>query len=419
MSDALHRKLKRLGVVKGAQELQKPPEVRVPSVPSETRPLPGQEMQMEYGTFWLDKRVYTPGYQHGNYALSQLEAVEDNYLPVFGVPSLGASPAFIDTETTGLVGGAGTIAFLIGIGVWEKSSFVLHLVFIRNPDEEAAALQYVADVLESCSGLVTFNGRSFDLPIMQTRFIINRLIPNWLDYPHLDLLAVARRLWRDHLPSRRLGEIEEKVLGISRTEEDLPSYLIPFFYRQYLETGQTAEMRRVMYHNEIDILSLVTLLLHVTRMVSQPEEMNLAPAEWAGVGDVFFKSGAEHEALGAWEQALGSLPGALPASCTSRLCSNMGLYYKRRVRWDKAIALWDTWVENVPHAVKPLVEKAKYYEWTARNAEQALRMTENAISRVEQHFEGLSQEKRLKALLHRKNRLTLKLKFTVEGEDTG
>ena len=199
---------------------------------------------MEYGTFWLDKRVYKPGFQHGTYTLSQLIAAEDDCLPIFGVPSLGASPAFIDTETTGLVGGAGTIAFLIGIGVWEKSSFVLHLVFIRNPDEEAAALQYVADVLESCSGLVTFNGRAFDLPIMQTRFIINRLIPNWLDTPHLDLLAVARRLWRDHLPSRRLGEIEEKILGITRTEEDLPSYLIPFFYRQYLENGETAEKHR-------------------------------------------------------------------------------------------------------------------------------------------------------------------------------
>jgi uncharacterized protein YprB with RNaseH-like and TPR domain len=414
MSNDLQRKLRRLGVVKGAEGLEKSVKLPQPDLPDALLSLPGKEVRTAYGSFWLDQRIYTQEHEHGLYTLGTLQSIVQNDMSVFGVNSLGSTPAFIDTETTGLAGGAGTIAFLIGIGVWEQPAFTLHLVFVRNPDEEEPALRYVAEVLNKCTGLVTFNGRTFDLPIIESRFILNRLIPEWYDKPHLDLLAVARQLWRDHLPSRRLGELEEKILGIVRTDEDIPSYLIPYYYRQYLETGQTAEMRQVMYHNEVDILSLVTLLVHVINMVSAPEEMELAATEWAGLGNVLFTAGSKKEAITAWEKALSHLPDNLPADTASRLCNKVGLYYKRRISWDKALQIWDTWVENVPDAVNPLVEKAKYYEWTASSVEQALTMTESAIHRVLEHYEETAGERLMQDLLHRKERLLLKLKTNSE-----
>jgi hypothetical protein len=411
MSESFERKLRKLGVVKGVEGLERPP-----LIPKKTGPepqdtlLPGREVETEYGTFWLDKRVFEPDFQHGTYQLSRLNFVREDQLGLFGVSHLGLTPAFVDTETTGLAGGAGTLAFLVGIGIWEGNALTIHLVFMRNPDEEEAALRYVAEVLDPCTGLVTFNGRAFDLPLLQTRFILNRLDPSWMDLPHLDLLPVARRLWRDYLPSRRLGEIEASILGIQRTEEDLPSYLIPYFYRQYLETGDTTEMRRVMYHNVIDVLSLVSLLIHVSDMVSQPEAMNLAAAEWAGVGSVFYQAGFTQRALDAWECALSSShAGDLPESCTSRLYKEIGVYYKRRIQWDRALHVWDMWHQTVPHEVEPLIEQAKYYEWTAGDHTRALQITELAIKRVENHYEELEGLRVLEDLLHRRKRLTLKL----------
>ena len=311
MTDDLQRKLRKLGVVKGTQGLEKPPAFQ-PAHQTQMTPLPGREITSEYGSFWLDKRVYNPDFIHGTYKFSRMSGLREDSLALLGVPDLGSHPAFVDTETTGLAGGSGTIAFLIGIGVWEDDAFVLHLIFIRNPEEEEAALRYAAEVLRSCTGLVTYNGRTFDLPLLQTRFILNRLRPEWMDSPHLDLLTVARRLWRDHLPSRRLGEIEQNILGITRTDEDLPSFLIPYYYRQYLETGDTTEMRRILYHNVIDILSLVSLLIHVVGMVEEPESMTLAAAEWAGVGTLFFQAGSDQQALNAWNRALAQEDGVTP-----------------------------------------------------------------------------------------------------------
>ncbi|MDF1515686.1 MAG: ribonuclease H-like domain-containing protein [Anaerolineae bacterium] len=417
MTDDLQKKLRRLGVVKGADAITKPPPKTV-APPGQKSPgsLPGKVVQTEYGVFWLDKREYPSDAYHGNHSFSLMTGVLQQDLSVFGVYGLGPHPAFVDTETTGLAGGAGTIAFLIGIGVWDSQGLVIHLVFVRNPDEELPALHYVADILATCTGLVTYNGRAFDLPLLQTRFIMNRMAPNWLDLPHLDLLLVARRLWQDHLPSRRLGDVEQHILGITRTDEDLPSYLIPYFYRQYLETGDTAEMRKVIYHNVIDVLTLVSLLIHTTIMVSQPEQMNLAATEWAGVGTVYDKAGSTQKALAAWERALALTDSFLPHNCLARLCGSMGSYYKRRVSWEKALAIWDLWVEQVPDAVNPLVEKAKFYEWTAGNSEQALRETEIALSRVERFYEGYQQERLLDALNHRKHRLELKLQHVNADE---
>lgn len=368
--------------------------------------LPGAEVERDSGVFWLSLQRYDAQIVHGRYHLAGLADVPDSALALLGVPDLGPRPAFLDTETTGLAGGAGTLAFLVGAGVWTGQSFDLHLIFMRDPGEEPAALDYLTEVLADATGLVTFNGRGFDVPILETRYVLNRLPPTPLALPHLDLLTTARQLWRDHLPSRRLGELETQILEVARTEQDLDSGLIPYLYREYLETGDPREMARVFYHNEIDVLSLASLLVHVSHMVDRPAEMELAPAEWVGVGRVYDRAGCETEAVAAWQSALS---GELEETCAARVWGELGVRHKRREEWCEALAVWDAWMAAQPVAIDPLVEKAKYYEWVTRDLAEAMACTQAAIERAGRLPNGMARFKVLAELDHRRQRLAERL----------
>jgi hypothetical protein len=409
MDDKLRQQLQRLGVVKGLKGLQPaPPPPTAEPARSASTALPGDEVITEHGSIWVEKRVYPSFHPHGRYTLGEMQCLPVEALPLFGVPDLGARPAFLDTETTGLSGGAGTLVFLTGIGVWDDDALTLHLVFLRSPDEELAAMHYIEDVLAGATGIVSFNGAGFDLPLLETRFILNRMAPNWRVLPHLDLLTVARQLWRDHLESRRLGVLETEILRVQRAEVDIESSLIPWLYRQYLDTGNTDDMVRVFYHNRIDVLSLVSLLVHVARMVASPEQMALAPGEWAGVGRVLDRAGREAEAFTAWQRALTDVDN-LDEACAARLWAEMALRHKRREAWTEALILWDAWIESQPLTVDPLVERAKYYEWTIGDLHAALAETDIALQRAERHPKGLRRTQLLAELRHRKERLERKL----------
>jgi len=426
MDETLLRRLRKLGVVQGLGGLKPSPVDE--RIGPETRPtqgepgassgaLPGGVVQTPHGPFWLLRRSYPADVVHGRHVFRELNGVDETALALLQVPDLGLRPAFLDTETTGLAGGAGTLAFLVGAGVWQGDELVLHLIFMRTPEEEFAALNYLSEVLDAATGLVTFNGRGFDVPILESRYILNRLPPTPLALPHLDLLTVARRLWRDHLPSRRLGVLETEILGIKRTEQDLDSGLIPYLYREYLETRDPTEMRRVFYHNEIDVLSLATLMAHVAEMVTAPEALSLAPGEWVGVGRILDQAGREGEALAAWRRALDD-PAPLDEACAARTWAEMGLRHKRRGDWDRALAIWDAWMTADPAAIEPLEEKAKYFEWTARRLDVALACTEAALHRVAGWPAGARRRDTQAALEHRARRLRRRLaRLDEDGEE--
>jgi hypothetical protein len=316
----------------------------------------------------------------------------------------------LDTETTGLARGAGTLAFLIGVGVWEGETLTLHLVFLQDPAQEAGALRYVADVLDKATGLVTFNGRGFDVPILESRFILNRLPPRWSALPHLDLLSTARSLWRDHLASRRLIVLEEEILGITRDEEDVPSWMIPALYRQYLLDGDPSAMARVFYHNRVDVLTLVTLLVHVAGLVEAPESFAPAVGEWVGLGRIYQKAGHQARALAAWERAVGGDDGELEPDTATRVWREIGLHYKRGEDWPRALEVWQTWAAQLPWDIEPFVERAKYYEWKLQDYATALAETERALQRARAYPKGRRRLHCLAALQHRRERLLRKIR---------
>ncbi len=414
MQDKFRRKLERMGVTKGLKSLQSPSASPVKEdiafKPAVDDPLPGRIAQTAHGPVWVDCRKYGQDYTHGRYALGDIgQALSVKTLTLLGEGALGPHPAFLDTETTGLAGGAGTLVFLTGVGLWDTGTFTLYQVFLRDPAEESAALRYLTEVLAQATGLVTFNGRGFDVPMLRSRCILNRILPHWVDLPHLDLLMVARQLWRDHLPSRRLGVLEQEILGVIRTGTDVPSWMIPELYVHYLKSGETGEMARIFYHNLVDVLSLVTLLAHMARVVVKPQEMSLAAGEWVGVGRVYDRAEQEAEALAAWELALSGDTGALDPACAVRLWRELSTRYKRYAMWNKAIAVWDAWSAATPLDVEPLVERAKYYEWQIKDVSAALDQTHSALDLAAQYPRGYKRDELIEALKHRQARLERKI----------
>lgn len=416
MDDALEQRLRRLGVVRGLGNLTprggEDPDLQGSRLSHDVSlsMLPGREVQIDRGKFWSFERRYDPGHLHGRYCLGELACVSESVLATLSVPDLGPHPAFLDTETTGLAGGTGTLPFLIGVGVWEGDGLQLYLIFMRTPEEEVGALTYLERVLQQATGLVTFNGTGFDVPILRTRYILNRMAPSVLMLPHLDLLRVARQLWREHLPSRRLSELERRILRVERAESDIPSALIPFLYRQYLESGDPSQMARIFYHNEIDVLSMVSLLVHIARMVNAPDSVELAPTEWVGLGRVYTHAGDEVAALAAWQKAVSCQPEALDLTWAVRVWDELGRRYKRAGAWERAMSIWRTWTEAAPGAIEPLVEQAKFYEWRVGDLEAALNATDQALGRVAGWPRGMRRLRALAELEHRRGRLQRKLR---------
>lgn len=176
--------------------------------------------------------------------------------------------AYLDIETTGLAGGTGTIAFLVGVGRIEGDAFVVRQYFIRDFPDEPAALEALAFDLGD-SPLVTFNGRSFDWPLLATRFRIHRIPVAERD--HVDLLPVARRLWAGSLASHALSHLERHVLGVLRTE-DLPGALVPAAYFAWLREARSAGVALAFRHNEVDVVSMAALGAVASRLIDAPDD---------------------------------------------------------------------------------------------------------------------------------------------------
>jgi uncharacterized protein YprB with RNaseH-like and TPR domain len=173
---------------------------------------------------------------------------------------------FLDTETTGLAGGTGTCAFLIGLGTVEGTGFAVRQFFLRDYVEEKAALEALAAALAGCEGLVTFNGKAFDVPLLETRYTLSRLPSPFSRLLHLDMLHPARKLWKLRLESCKLTHLERHVLGIER-EGDVPGSDIPGIYFDYLRTGDARGLQPVFYHNALDIITLAALAVEMADFI--------------------------------------------------------------------------------------------------------------------------------------------------------
>ncbi|WP_051620970.1 ribonuclease H-like domain-containing protein [Paenibacillus sp. UNC451MF] len=348
----------------------------------------------EWGSFVLRRRVYESSFFHGCYALGELVGQSDPLMSILLKGDVDATESclphdrllYLDTETTGLGIGAGNVPFMIGIGFYEGDLFVVEQMFIRNPAEELAMLYHLQEKLEKYPYLVSYNGKTFDWPIIKNRYILNRM-PSEPDISgHLDFLYPSRSLWKHTLPSCRLGKVEEERLLVTR-HEDVPGSLAPALYFQYLAENDVSVVKGVFIHNELDILSLAGLSVHFSRVIQ-------GKIDWTGMGL------EEQYRLGLWFHKIGLE--SRGEKILDHLCERLfetdnegaqdeyllplAQVYKQQHRYTTACRLWSAYVERKGHrstaSLEPYIELAIHYEHREKQLPKALMYAEQALNKA-------------------------------------
>lgn len=295
-------------------------------------------------------------------------------------PSDCSGLLFVDLETTGLAGGTGTFPFLCGVGYFEGRSFVVEQLFMEDYPYEVFMLRHLAEKLKGAISLVTFNGKTFDIPLLATRFIYNRLRVN-LKLPHIDLLHPARRIWKGTLTDCRLESIEREYFGLQR-ERDVESSLIPMIYFNFVRGRNKESMLPVFDHNVQDIATLGALLLIFSRMLANPEgELLHKPLELWGLGGLCLKMGWMEKSLLCMQRALTL---ADDPDLTPLLLIHTARLYRKLGRMKDALRTWEHLMATSPrHRLTGAIELAKYYEHQARNPNRAREVILKALKGVE------------------------------------
>lgn len=404
---SLSDRLKSLGVQVGAQNL-------APTRPALATRLeqvvPGRVHQTLTGETYLVEKTYPARYQYGRMGLLY-EGILDPLLQWSSSPvRLSEHPgafAFLDIETTGLMGGTGTYAFLVGVGRFHDDSFLMTQFFMRDPSEEKSQLLALEEFLAPCEILVTYNGKTFDAPVLNTRYLSQGWKSPLVTLAHLDLLHVARRFWRDQLPSRTLGNIETMILSARRSQADVPGWIIPQLYFDYLRSGDATSLHSVFYHNEMDVLAMAALLNHFSQILEKPDKASGETShQLAAMGRLY-------EDLGNLEDAVKTYQACLACELIDKqywdTLQRLSYIKKRLGDFEVAIALWTEAAHN--DQLYAHVELAKYYEHRQRDYQQALSWTRRALEVLSQPATPRHLQMEWTAgLEHRQTRLEYKIR---------
>ena len=338
-------------------------------------PAAGREVVTPGGRHWEMERTWPSHYRHGVSDVGALIELPADILSELlsagsGAEQINSPPerwAFLDTETTGLAGGSGTLAFLVGIGSITPAGFGLKQYFLRQPAEEPSLLSALTADLANYDVLVTYNGKAFDVPLLETRFLMNRQKAPFARLQHVDLLYGARRLWRLKLESCRLQDLERRILGHERVG-DVGGGFIPNLYFDYLRRSDPGLLEPVFFHNAIDILSLACLTAVVPQAFREPARLT---------------HGAELAGLARWlcnEDRLAlarPMSDALVWETLWRLADSERKLHRQAA----AVAAWSE-LANVrnPFQGRALERLAMHYERTGKNPAMALECTHAAMA---------------------------------------
>ena len=343
--------------------------------------LSGQEVETPFGKHFETERLYERHRRHGSMDISTLAELPPDLLDAISEGAIPVSHperwAFLDTETTGLAGGSGTYAFLIGVGRITPEGFRVRQFFMRDYGEEASLLAALTDHLAGFDILITYNGKTYDQPLLETRFRMVRARPPFARMQHLDLLFGARRLWKLRFESCRLVELENQILGVER-EGDLPGEMIPYVYFEYLRRREAFRLVPIFHHNAMDIVTLACLTGIVPLAFRSPEDAPLAHgAEMVGLGRWLIKAERCEDGLALFRRAIAK---TLPDDLLFRTLWDIAGLEKKLGREPAALAVYtDLAASRNPHRVAALEELAKYYEHRERNYAMALEFTESAL----------------------------------------
>lgn len=282
---------------------------------------------------------------------------------------------FLDTETTGLAGGTGTYAFLIGLAWWDAGGLQVEQFLMRDFTEEYSLLQELAERLKERPVLVTFNGKSFDWPLLENRFTMTRSIAAPKLAAHLDLLHPARALWKLRLGSVRLAELERHVLDAPRLgwhrEHDIESALIPQHYFDYLRGGPAQPIVGIVRHNQMDLRGLAALFSKINAMLSESAGVldECESLDLFGLSRFLQRRGDAHRAHTTCAQALAI---GLPADVRPKAQRELALMAKRRGKHEQAAEIWEEMVADSQDKVHACEQLAIYYERRVKDPRRAM-----------------------------------------------
>ena len=365
----------------------------------------GKFISTPFGPSFVRENYFPQDYRYGEVELFQIfqssariisNLARDDKLKEIDINKT----VFLDTETTGLAGGAGTYIFLIGVGYFEEDQFCVRQYFMRDYNEERALLAAVNDLLSNFKVVVSYNGKTFDLPLMESRYIMSGMKMNLEVLGHFDLLYPARRLWKRRLESCSLSTVEREILKVNRFD-DVPGYLIPEIYFKYLKTKDARALKQVFEHNLQDILSLVALVSKMCFLVEDPLENTEYGIDLFSVGKIFDEEKEYEQSTQYYTEALKC---NLSKEEVLEILKLSSFAYKRLGEWEEAEKIWKEIIERTRGVIYyPYEELAKYYEHHLRDYQKAKVVVEEALNMVENIF---MREK----LQYRLNRIKCKKK---------
>jgi uncharacterized protein YprB with RNaseH-like and TPR domain len=347
----------------------------------------GEVVQNDLGQHFQTERVFASRKSHGSADIGALAELPQDLLEPLSEGYRRSVPscrwAFLDTETTGLAGGPDTYAFLIGVGRITPAGFVVRQFFMREYAEERSMLSALHAHLGDFDVLITYNGKSYDQPLLETRYVLTRQRSPFARLWHLDLLHGARRLWKLRMKNCRLMQLEEEILGVYR-DGDLPGELIPYVYFEYLRSREAQRLVPIFHHNAMDILSLACLTAIVPAAFRETDPESLARVgvrrgeDLASIARWLLTAGQQKEALELLNRAIQS---GLPDRLLFRALWDIALIEKKRGRPAAALAGFTELATcRNEYRVCALEEIAKHYEHEERNYAMALEFTDQALA---------------------------------------
>lgn len=381
--------------------------------------LDGESRQWNGHSFVVIERSYPPGHRHGAIAVADAAPGGDGW-PSLGVlepAARGRRVLFLDLETTGLAGGAGTYAFLVGCGWFDAGRFRVRQFLLAQYGAERGLLDAVAETASGAGALATYNGKTFDVPLMETRFSFHRVRSAFGAMPHLDMLHPARRLWQAAAdPANaesaaigpagtcRLNAVEQSVLG-HRREHDVPGLEIPSRYFRFVRSGDPRPLAAVLEHNRLDLLSLALLTARAAELLEAGAVAARTAREALGLGRFYQRAGMLVDARACFTRAANLAPTSHSATLSEAL--RLSAVLSRRVRqYDAAASAWRALLE-LPACPRHLVHEAS--EALAVHHEHRERDLRRARDLAYRSMQATASRSRLDAAEHRLARLDRKL----------
>ncbi len=373
---SLSDQLKALGVQIGTSNLPKPSKSKLDRKLEDV--LHGAWEETRRGDCFVVRKFIPYSQTHGTVPLANIPDLSllSTIPSLTGIENLPKEDLlFIDTETTGLSGGAGTYVFLIGVAKYAENGIDFAQFFLQDPAAESSQLAALEDFVTSSKLIVSYNGKSFDLPRIKTRFSYSGSQSPFDGMLHIDLLHIARRIWKRHLPGCTLGDLEHHILELERSSLDIPGWQVSEKFFDYLQSGDPDPLKSVFYHNELDVISLISLLSYVADRITNPDSSKYHQRQdQISVGEYLIHLKQADLAQTILDQALTN--NDLPDELRINGLLNLANLHKKSEAFNLAIPLWKECAAL--RDPRPNIELAKYYEHKKADFQEAIHWTLSA-----------------------------------------